>query len=183
MTEPAGSSPITVRAFDLSRDLDAWAAVHNQHGVALGTLQIPFATVESWRSRLVSDYTERALVGEIDGQVVGCIGYHVGRGRKRHTGTLGMGVDVDFQGRGVGSALMAAIIDLADNWYNLWRLELEVYTDNAAGIALYRKFGFEDEGVYRKFAFRGGRYVDALAMARLREDPWRAGVAEEEHES
>lgn len=182
MSEPAGSSPIAVRAFDLAGDLDAWTEIHNQRGVALGTLQIPFATTEFWRARLVSEYMERALVAEIDGQVVGCIGFHIGQGRKRHTGTLGMGVDVDYQGRGVGSALVVAIIDLADNWYNLWRLELEVYADNAAGIALYRKFGFEDEGVYRRYAFRGGRYVDALAMARLREDPWLASVAEKEQD-
>jgi putative acetyltransferase len=83
-----------------------------------------------------------------------------------------MGVHEDYQGQGVGSALLAAIVDLADNWYNLRRLELEVYADNAAGVALYRKFGFEAEGLYKKYAFRDGQYVDALPMARLRPDPW-----------
>ena len=83
-----------------------------------------------------------------------------------------MAVDVAYQGQGVGSALLAAIVDLADNWYNLRRLELEVHADNAAGVALYEKFGFEVEGVYRKFAYRDGAFVDALAMARLRADPW-----------
>ncbi len=40
-------------------------------------------------------------------------------------------------------------MDLADNWLNLQRLELTVYSDNAAAIALYRKFGFEQEGCHR----------------------------------
>jgi hypothetical protein len=63
---------------------------------------------------------------------------------------------------------MAAAIDIADNWLNYHRLRLEVYTDNAAALALYRKFGFEVEGTLRQDAFRDGRYVDAYAMGRLR---------------
>ena len=46
-----------------------------------------------------------------------------------------MAVRDDWQGRGVGTALMEAALDLADNWLNLTRIELEVYTDNAAAIA------------------------------------------------
>ena len=52
---------------------------------------------------------------------------------------------------------MKAALDLADNWLNPTRIELEVYTDNQTGIALYEKWGFEIEGTLRHFAFRGGR--------------------------
>ena len=52
---------------------------------------------------------------------------------------------------------MKAALDLADNWLNLTRIELEVCTDNQTGIALYEKWGFEIEGTLRHFAFRGGR--------------------------
>ncbi len=51
---------------------------------------------------------------------------------------------------------------------NLQRLELEVYRDNERAVALYAKHGFEREGEMRAFAFRNGRFVDALMMARLR---------------
>ena len=66
-----------------------------------------------------------------------------------------------------GSALVSAVIDLADNWLALRRLELAVFVDNAPAVALYEKFGFSVEGTYREYAFRDGRYVDAYAMARL----------------
>lgn len=79
-----------------------------------------------------------------------------------------MGVHDDFQGRGVGSALMAAMISLADNWLNLRRIDLSVYVDNAPAIHLYEKFGFLIEGTARDFAFRNGVYIDAHMMARLR---------------
>jgi L-phenylalanine/L-methionine N-acetyltransferase len=55
-----------------------------------------------------------------------------------------------------------------DNWLNLTRVELSVYTDNTAGVALYKKFGFEVEGTHRRYAFRNGQYVDAYSMARIR---------------
>jgi putative acetyltransferase len=66
---------------------------------------------------------------------------------------------------------MAAAIDLADNWYNLRRLELEVYTDNAAAIRLYQRFGFVIEGTHHSYAYREGAFVDAYSMARLRNEP------------
>ena len=63
---------------------------------------------------------------------------------------------------------MEAALDLADNWLNLTRVELTVYTDNAAGIALYEKFGFGIEGTHPRFAFRNGEYVSAYSMGRIR---------------
>lgn len=80
-----------------------------------------------------------------------------------------MAVRDDWQGKGVGTALMRAAVDLADRWLNLMRLELEVYTDGEAAIRLYRKFGFSIEGTLIGFACRDGQYVDACLMARLRQ--------------
>jgi putative acetyltransferase len=79
-----------------------------------------------------------------------------------------MGVHDDFVGRGVGSALMKAVLDLADNWLDLRRVDLTVFTDNPNAIRLYEKSGFVKEGHFKQFAFRDGEYVDAYSMARLR---------------
>ena len=64
--------------------------------------------------------------------------------------------------------MTAAAVDLSDNWLNLLRLELSVYTDNEPAVRLYTKFGFETEGLLKKYAFRDGTYVDAYAMARIK---------------
>jgi len=39
---------------------------------------------------------------------------------------------------------------------------------NAAGIALYEKFGYETEGSHRRFTFRKGRFADACSTARVK---------------
>ena len=161
--------PIQVRARE-PRDVEALAAIFACPGVIAGTLQLPYRSLELRRERLArQDPLVHGLVAELDGQVVGSLTLHVEANlRRRHTGGLGMGVHDDYQGQGVGSALLAAALDLADNWLGLERLELTVFVDNAPAIALYKKFGFEIEGTARRFAWRNGEYVDAYTMARLR---------------
>ena len=135
-----------------------------------GTLQLPYPSVESWRKRLSEFPADQyLLVATIAGEVVGNLGLHAAAKspRRRHVGYVGMAVRDDRQGRGVGTALLRAAIELADGWLNYQRLELTVYTDNLAALHLYRKFGFAIEGTCRAYAFRDGMYVDAYAMARF----------------
>ena len=88
--------------------------------------------------------------------------------RRRHSGGLGIMVRTDCQGQGIGTALMKTVLELADNWLMLVRVELEVFADNERAIHLYEKFGFEKEGLMRMTAIRGGTYMDEYKMARLR---------------
>ncbi len=80
-----------------------------------------------------------------------------------------MAVSEECRGIGVGSTLLAAAVDLAHNWLAVRRLELTVYTDNHAAIALYKRHGFVIEGEARDYAFRDGEYVDVFFMANIRE--------------
>jgi len=152
-------------------DFPAITELHNQSRAAAGTLGLPFQSVVDTEQRFHLDPSNRMLVAELDGRVIGDAGLHLNRGRRAHSGSIGMSVHDDFQGRGVGTALMTALMDLADNWYNLLRIELQVYADNEAAIHLYHRFGFVIEGTLRSFAYRGGEFVDAYYMARLRNCP------------
>jgi len=159
---------ITIRGVEAD-DWEDIAEIQSARDVIYGTLQVPYKSRDAIRERTENQPSNmHGLVAVVDGQVVGLLGLQVGTGRRAHAASLGMMVHADFQGRGVGSALMAAAIDLAENWLAISRIELEVYPDNAPALALYEKFGFEREGVLREFAFRDGRYVDSILMARLR---------------
>lgn len=160
---------ITVRHAEPG-DYGAVHRVFSGERAVAGTLQLPYPSPEKWRKRL-SELPEGhyQLVACADGEVVGELTlWASNNSRLRHVGGLGMAVRDDWQGKGVGTALMRAALDLADNWLGLARMELHVYTDNTAAIALYEKFGFEVEGTHRRYAFRNGEYVDAYSMARLR---------------
>lgn len=113
-----------------------------------------------------------AVVKEDSGEekVIGTAGLTVSASpRMRHSGSIGIAVHKDYQNQGVGSALMKTLIDLADNWLMLVRVELGVYTDNTRAIHLYEKLGFKKEGIKRKAAIRNGEYIDEMMMARIRE--------------
>ena len=139
--------------------------------VFAGTLQLPFPSLEQWRKRLAEfDDGTYKLVAVVGDRVVGMIELHTfpNKPRRQHVGEIGMSVHDEWQGKGIGTALMRACVEMADRWLNLTRLELQVYTDNESAIRLYERFGFEREGTLRQHAFRDGQYIDSYAMARLR---------------
>ncbi|HEU0060967.1 MAG TPA: GNAT family N-acetyltransferase [Hyphomicrobiaceae bacterium] len=163
---------IEVRAAEIT-DVEALTQLFTHRNAYAQTLQLPFQSTEVWRKRLThNDDTQHTLVATVGGELVGNLGLtRFTRPRRAHVGEIGMAVRDDWQGKGVGTALMKAALDLADNWLGLRRLELHVHADNERALALYRKFGFETEGTHRAYSLRDGVYVDSLSMARLIEGP------------
>jgi L-phenylalanine/L-methionine N-acetyltransferase len=159
---------ITIRKAEPSDAEGIWRCYTPQ--AVRNTLQLPYRTLESVREFLNKrGEGDHVMVAVVDGEVVGMIGLHCSsRPRVNHRAEIGMMVRDDWHGKGVGKAMMQAVIDLADKWLNPTRIELTVFTDNERAIALYRKFGFEAEGTLRKYAFRDGEFVDAYAMARVK---------------
>lgn len=167
---------IAIRRSEVA-DAAALARVMSHPEVLPHLLQLPWGSEEQWRQRLSDSPApgrgDLHLVAVVDGEVVGSAGLHAAGValRRRHVMSLGLGVAPQAQGRGVGKALMAALIDYADNWAQVLRLELGVFVDNERAISLYQRFGFEIEGRQRAYALRAGRYVDSFAMARLHPMP------------
>jgi putative acetyltransferase len=153
-----------------TEDWEAYHTIWSQPSVYWGTMQIPHPSADWNRERVLHRAPPRfwPLVAEVEGQVVANAGLHREEHHRSHSGGMGMMVHQDFQGMGVGSALMEALIDLGENWLNLTRLHLEVYSDNPRAIGLYEKYGFEKEGLYHAHSFRAGHYVDTLVMGRVR---------------
>lgn len=86
--------------------------------------------------------------------------------RRSHCAGLGMMVRTDYQGRGLGRLLLGEVLESADMWLMLRRIELEVFTDNERAIRLYKSMGFVIEGTQRYAAVKEGKYCDMYMMAR-----------------
>lgn len=155
-----------------ANDHAAVAKIFDSLDVIAQTSQLPYRSEEFWAG-IYGDATNQAsvLVAELDGVVVGHLGLVPDRrARRRHVGSFGLAVDASCHGRGVGTALMAELVELADNWYALRRVELDVYADNTHAIRLYKRFDFVEEGVSRMDTLRAGKYIDGLRMARIHPD-------------
>jgi RimJ/RimL family protein N-acetyltransferase len=108
----------------------------------------------------LSDPEAVSFLAEAGSRLVGNLGVAVHSG----IGELGMMVDADWRGRGVGSALMEACIAWADR-LGAHKLVLEVWPHNTAAQGLYRKYGFEQEGLFiRHYRRRNGELWDAVRM-------------------
>lgn len=109
------------------------------------------------------------FVATIDEKVVGQIGMHVEKNpRCAHIGAIGMMVHRDYQGQGIGSKLLEKILELADDYLMLRRIELTVFTSNEAAINLYKKYDFVIEGTKKYGAIRKGSYEDLYYMGRYK---------------
>jgi RimJ/RimL family protein N-acetyltransferase len=87
---------------------------------------------------------------------------------------LGLGIgDRSLWGQGIGSEAMQLALRYAFCELNLYRVQLTVIDYNARAIALYEKFGFKREGVFRQFGQRDGRRYDMILYGLLRPE-WEA---------
>jgi putative acetyltransferase len=165
---PAVAAQVTIRPVQLE-DAEAINLLRRQPLVADYTAVFPSERIEANREFIQAlGHDDHLMVAELDGQVVGMAGLHVKSGKQRHSAVLGIGVHDRFQDRGIGRRLMECLLDLADNWIGLVRVELEVWADNARAIHLYETLGFQHEGRRVKGVFRNGQYADVLIMGRVR---------------
>ena len=165
-------SNLTFRGYNAD-DWHAIAVICRAQKPEFNPLELPHLSDDYVRGELgKAPDNERTfgLVAEWEGRFTGVITMRRGLGRLRHTGEIELFVvSRELQGKGVGNGLLSAFIDLADNWLNLLRVEHIIAVDNGPAIALHRKLGFIVEGKLRDYMYRGGRYVDAYLMARLRD--------------
>ena len=120
------------------------------------------------RRRKTLDLGAPYLVAKASGQVVGyCYAgaYHP-RAAYRYTLEDSVYVANGFGGRGVGTALLGALIARCEA--GPWRQMVAIIGDSANGgsIALHRRFGFEPLGTLRSVGFKFGRWVDVPVMQR-----------------
>ena len=162
MANPTSESTWIVRratAEDLEPAFDVFAAVAEER-IHIGTEPpIDRATrLKGWATTLENQH-EAMFVAVADGTIVGNASVKwVG------ASDLGMAILPEWRGRGLGSALLEAAIAWAEA-DGSHKMELRVWPHNEAAIALYEKFGFEQEGyLKRHYKRRNGEVWDCIIM-------------------
>jgi phosphinothricin acetyltransferase len=150
-------------------DADAICAIYNEGIADRATLETELRTPEERRSWLGRrDARHPVVVVESDGVVIGWASLNVfnPRAAYRHVADLSVYVARTARGKGAGTALLGRLVELGRE-IGFHKLVLAGFPGNAASIALYRRHGFREVGVYREQGLLDGRWVDVLLMERL----------------
>lgn len=154
-----------------SRDINALRRMPGVFETILGTPAERISYTEKFITGMDGNSHQFvAVVTNADGgeTVIGTAALMVsGNNRLRHSAGAAIMIHKDYQNAGVGTALMKSVLDMADNWLMLVRVELTVFADNDRALHLYEKMGFEKEGLRKMAAIRNGEYADEFSMARI----------------
>lgn len=106
---------------------------------------------ESWsKDSLEKELTNplaKYMVAEIDDKVVGFAGLWAICNEGHITN---IAVHPNYRGNGIGSKLVESLINNSDSWY-INSLTLEVRTSNKVAQNLYKKYGFQEEGIRKNY--------------------------------
>ena len=147
-------------------DWPACARIYEE-GLDVGTFE---DEVPSWEEWDAAHLGEHRLVAEMDGRVVGWIALAPVSRRPCYAGVAEISVYVveRARGKGVGSELLAAVLESAER-AGLWTLQTSVFPENGASLALLRRFGFRTVGTRERIGRLHGVWRDTVLVERRSE--------------
>jgi L-amino acid N-acyltransferase YncA len=148
-----------------------WPEVARIYGEGIATGNATFEIeVPPWEAWDDSHLAEHRLVADEDGHVVGWIALAPVSGRPCYAGVAEISVYVAdaARGKGVGSKLLAALVESAER-DAIWTLQTSVFPENEASLALLRRFGFRTVGTRERIGQLHGVWRDTVLVERRSE--------------
>ena len=149
------------------KDFEAMRAIYN-HEVRTGvaTFDTEKKSAEEWAQwcRAHNQDNHPLLAAEEDGNVIGyvCLSPYRVRGAYASTVELSLYVDAASRGRGVGKALLCAILEEARADDRTHAVVSVITVGNEASVRLHRACGFAESGILHEIAFKHGRFLDTV---------------------
>ena len=148
-----------------------WPAVAAIYAEGIATRNATFEkNVPSWGSWDASHLPQQRLVAEEDGQVLGWAALSGVSDRCCYAGVAENSVYVSekARGRGVGSALLGALVESAEQ-AGIWTIQTGIFPENEASVALHRRCGFRVVGVRERLGRLDDVWRDVLLLERRSE--------------
>ena len=145
-----------------------WAAVAEIYAEGIAGRLATFETEPpAWEGWDAAHLPEHRFVAELDGRVAGWVALTPYSRRAVYRGVADLSVYVAewARGRGVGRALLEAVIESARAG-GLWTLQAGVFPENIASLALHRAVGFREVGVRERIGQLDGVWRDVVLLER-----------------
>ncbi|GCE15949.1 GNAT family N-acetyltransferase [Tengunoibacter tsumagoiensis] len=163
--------PLTIRSAERS-DAEQILAFFNEIGGE--SENIPFGPGEfginidekiTFIDQSIASPTQLVLIAEVSDEIAGMLTFNTSkRPRLQHAGEFGISVRRKYWHIGIGSHLLAYLIDWAKQTRTIRKINLRVRVDNDAAISLYEKYGFTKEGMITRDMSIHGEFIDAYLM-------------------
>lgn len=147
-----------------------WPAVREIYTEGIATGDATFETeAPAWDRWDATHLAEHRLVARLEGRVAGWAALSPVSDRCAYAGVAEDSVYVASwaRGRGVGRALLTALIAGADA-RGIWTVQTGIFPENAASVALHERCGFRVVGTRERLGRLGGRWRDVLLLERRR---------------
>ena len=147
-------------------DPDDYPAVADVFAEGIATGRATFETrVPTWEEWDAGHLPEHRFVAELDGEVAGWVAVvpYSRRAVYRGVGEESVYVAERARGRGIGRALLEAVIESARNG-GLWTLQAGIFPDNLASLELHRRLGFREVGVRERIGQLDGAWRDVVLL-------------------
>jgi L-amino acid N-acyltransferase YncA len=145
-----------------------WPAVRAIYEAGIATGDATFETdVPDWPAWDDGHLAGHRLVARDDGRVVGWVALAPVSDRRAYAGVAEDSIYVapDAQGRGVGRALLAAVVTSADRG-GIWTIQTGIFPENQASVRLHQACGFRVVGVRERLGRLHGRWRDVVLLER-----------------
>jgi L-amino acid N-acyltransferase YncA len=145
-----------------------WPAVRAIYEAGIATGDATFeTTMPDWPAWDAAHLAGHRLVARDGGQVVGWVALAPVSDRCAYAGVAEDSIYIapDAQGRGVGRALLAAVVASAERG-GIWTIQTGIFPENQASVRLHEACGFRVVGVRERLGRLHGRWRDVLLMER-----------------
>jgi L-amino acid N-acyltransferase YncA len=147
---------------------DDWPAVRAIYEAGIATGNATFeTTAPDWPAWDATHLPNHRLVAHLDGRVVGWTALAPVSDRCAYAGVVEDSIYVapDAQGRGVGRALLAAVVTSAEQ-AGIWTVQTGIFPENETSVRLHQACGFRVVGVRERLGQLHGRWRDVLLLER-----------------
>jgi len=132
-----------------------------------GEFEMTLDKEEKFLQMVLESENDIMYLAHAGNEIIGCLSYSGGhRNRIHHCGEFGVSIKKAYWNQGVGRALIEMMIEWAEKSLYCEKINLRVREDNVAGIALYKKLGFSQEGLMLKDMKVDGKFYNCVYMGR-----------------
>ena len=145
-----------------------WPAVRAIYQAGIDSGDATFETAPpGWPAWDAAHLAGHRLVARLEGRVVGWVALAPVSDRCAYAGVAEDSIYVapEAQGRGVGRALLEAVVASAER-DGIWTVQTGIFPENQASVRLHAACGFRVVGVRERLGRLNGRWRDVLLLER-----------------